>query len=347
MKKLKIGIIGAGNISDRHLYAYSLNDNVEIIAICDKNYARAEKKAKQFDIPYVFSNYNTLLNMKNLDAVSICVWNVLHKEVAISALKNKKHIFLEKPPALNYNETKDLFSEYKKTSGIIFHCGFVLRYSEHAELAKKLIDDNKIGDIYYAKASWLRKSGSPEGWFTNKELSGGGPLIDLGIHMIDLCWYLMGKPRIICSHGHINNRLKNRKNLSNTAQYYASDTNTNIYNVEDFANALISFNKNSSLYVDVSYSLHMNVKEKIEVTLYGEKGSITIHPNLHVETELYDQFCNFEIKTSAPYIDFDKSHIKEINHFVDCCINNFEQGTTIKDSLEIMKVISSIYSNNS
>ncbi|NJH86280.1 gfo/Idh/MocA family oxidoreductase [Staphylococcus agnetis] len=342
MKKLNVGVIGAGNISIRHLNAYASNDSVNILAICDIDLNRAKQQADNYNIPYIFSNYEDLLKIKDLDAVSICVWNSLHKEVALAALSANKHIFLEKPPALNYEETKEL-SIAHQSKNVILHVGFVLRHSEHIELSKQIIESGKLGEIYYAKASWLRRAGSPKGWFTKKSLSGGGPLIDLGIHMIDICWYLMGKPRIISSQGHTNNTLGPRDNVNVSNTYLSIDKKSYQYDVEDFANALLTLENGASIYIDVSHNLHMEVNEKIEVTLYGEKGSLKISPNLIIDTELLNKFCTLKIETTSSYIDFDMSHKKEVDFFVKSCLNNSETNSSIVDALSIMEVISNIY----
>src|SRR6185312_10879237 len=130
-------------------------------------------------------------------------------------------------------------------------------------------------DIYYAKGSCIRRLGNPGCWFADKERSGGGPMIDLGVHMIDICWYLMGKPKVKSVSGNVYQKLGNRSNVQNLSFYKAADYDANKNTVEDMANALVRFENGASLFVDVSFTAHAK-KDEISLKLYGDKGGAEV-----------------------------------------------------------------------
>src|SRR5699024_6503895 len=130
------------------------------------------------------------------------------------------------------------------------------RHGDNTKVLKQFIDNGDLGEIYYAKASCLRRLGNPGGWFSDHSKSGGGPLIDLGVHFIDHIWYLMGKPRPVSVSGNTYKNLGNRSHIQNLSFYKAADYDPSLNDVEDLANALIRFENGASLYIDMSFTLH-------------------------------------------------------------------------------------------
>ena len=195
-KKLKIAVIGTGSISREHLDAYKENPNVEIYALCDINKERVEKRAAEYNVPLerTFTDKDEMFKaLPEIDAVSVCTWNSAHAECSIAALNAGKHVLCEKPMAMNEEEAKEMKAAADK-AGKLLMIGFVRRHGNDCALLKDYIDKGYLGEIYYAKAQYLRRNGNPGGWFGDKSRSGGGPLIDLGVHVIDLVRYLMGNP---------------------------------------------------------------------------------------------------------------------------------------------------------
>ena len=129
-----------------------------------------------------------------IDAVSVCAANYAHAELTIKALRAGKHVLCEKPMALNAEEARQM-KEAADRNGKLLMIGFVRRYGNDCKIMEDFVNSGYFGDIYYSKATYLRRNGNPGGWFGDKSRSGGGPLIDLGVHVIDLTRYLMGKPR--------------------------------------------------------------------------------------------------------------------------------------------------------
>ncbi|HEX2926812.1 MAG TPA: Gfo/Idh/MocA family oxidoreductase, partial [Ruminiclostridium sp.] len=277
MKKVKIGIIGAGNISEVHIAGYKALDNVELYAVCDINEERARNSAEKNGFKHVFTDYNEMLKMPELDAVSVCTWNSVHAPATIAALKAGKHVICEKPMALNSKEAMEM-EKTAKENGKILMIGFVRRFGNDAKVLKDFIEGGMMGEMYFAKASYLRRAGCPGGWFSDKKRSGGGPLIDLGVHVIDLVRYLMGKPKVVSVSGTTFSKLGQRNNLKSTKGYVASDTG-DIFDVEDLALATIRFDNGAVLSVEASFSL--NLKEDTgSIELFGTKAGAKLDPGL-------------------------------------------------------------------
>ncbi|MFJ5760313.1 Gfo/Idh/MocA family protein [Neobacillus sp. NPDC093182] len=344
MGKLKIGVIGAGSISDMHLQSYVKNERVELYAVCDMNEERAEEKAKQYGAATFYGDYPSLLANKEIDAVSICTWNNSHAEIAIAALNAGKHVLVEKPLCTTVEEAKKIQETVKQT-GKVLQVGFVRRYASNTKILKEFIDTDELGEIYYAKASCLRRLGNPGGWFSDKERSGGGPLIDIGVHVIDICWYLMGKPKVKSITGNTYYKLGNRSNVKNLSFYKAADYDPEKNTVEDMANALIRFENGASLMVDVSFTLHAK-KDEITVKLYGEKGGVEVEPELSIITEKHNTILNVTPQVDSLTFDFVQGFQNEIDHFVLTCLGETETLSPVEDGLEMMKILCGIYESS-
>lgn len=344
MDKIHIGVIGAGSISDVHLQAYAKNGDAEIMAISDLNKTRAQEKAEKYGAKKVYTDYQELLADKDIDAVSICVWNNLHAEISIAALDAGKQVLIEKPLSMTVEEAKQIEKAVHRNKKLL-QVGFVRRHASNTKLLKEFVDNGELGEIYYAKASCLRRLGNPGGWFADKGKSGGGPLIDLGVHVIDICWYLMGRPKVKSVSGNTYNKLGNRNNIQNLAFYKAADYDSSKNTVEDMANALIRFENGASLLVDVSFTLHAKQNE-MSVKLYGDKGGAELEPELSIVAEKHNTILNVSPQVDNLTLDFVQGFQNEIDHFVDCCLNGNESNSPVEDGVEIMKILSGIYESS-
>ncbi|NOU92275.1 gfo/Idh/MocA family oxidoreductase [Paenibacillus sp. LMG 31456] len=344
MSKLRIAVIGAGSISDVHFNSYVNNEEVELVAVCDLIEERARAKADKYGARKVFTNYNDLLADPEIDAVSICTWNNTHVEISIAALEAGKHVLVEKPMSTDINKALEL-QEAVKRSGKKLQVGFVRRYSGSAKVLKQFIDAGELGDIYYAKASILRRLGNPGGWFSDKERSGGGPLMDIGVHIIDLCWYLMGRPKVVSVTGNTYKKLGNRSNINNLNFYKAADFDASKNTVEDLANALIRFENGASLYVDVSFALHAKASCS-QVEIFGDKGGAEIEPSFVIVSEKHDTILNMHPQVDHPGFNFEEAFQNEINHFVNSVLGRTDLISPVEDGVEITKILCGIYESS-
>ncbi|WP_349408601.1 Gfo/Idh/MocA family oxidoreductase [Pseudalkalibacillus sp. SCS-8] len=338
---MKVGVIGAGNIAEFHLQGYQLLKDVEIFAVCDLNRERAKQKAERYGAAHAFEDYKDLLALDEIEAVSICTWNDTHSEIAIAALDAGKHVLVEKPLCMSMEEASRI-REAVERNNQIFQVGFVRRHGVNARILKEFIDKGELGDIYYAKTSCIRRLGNPGGWFADKKRSGGGPLIDLGVHMIDLCWYMMGRPKVQAVVGNTYNRLGNRSNVQNLDFYKAADYDPDINSVEDMANGLIRFENGASLAVDVSFTLHSK-QDELNAKLYGTSGGAELEPELQIITEKHNTILNATPQIDTLTFDFDKGFHREIEHFIRSCHGLEEPISPVEDGVEVMKMLHGIY----
>lgn len=344
MSKVRIAVIGAGSISEMHLKSYQNNPDAELYAICDLNEERAKAKAEKYGITRIYTDYKELLADPGIDAVSICTWNNSHAPISIAALDAGKNVLTEKPLCMTVNEALAV-EEAVHRSGKTLQVGFVRRYASNTRIIKSFLENDELGEIYYAKASCIRRLGNPGGWFSDVERSGGGPLIDVGVHVIDLCWYLMGRPKVKSVSGNTYKRLGNRANVKNLAFYKAADYDASHNTVEDMANALIRFENGASILVDVSFTLHAK-EDELTVKLYGDKGGAELEPQLSIIMEKHDTILNLTPQINNLSFDFVVGFQDEINYFIEVCQGKKETISPVQDGVEMMKILCGIYESS-
>ncbi|MCL2512939.1 MAG: Gfo/Idh/MocA family oxidoreductase [Oscillospiraceae bacterium] len=341
--KIKTAIIGTGCISNEHINGYINNPNTELYALCDINPERVSAMAEKYGIPSgrTFTDKNEMLKaLPEIDAVSVCTWNSAHAECSIAALEAGKHVLCEKPMAMNAREAEAMKAAADK-AGKLLMIGFVRRHGNDAKLILDYAKTGFFGDIYYAKAAYLRRHGCPGGWFGDKSRSGGGPLIDLGVHVIDLVRYLLGNPKPVSIYGATFQKLLNRPNVKTSVGYTSAEAgNNDIFDVEDLASALIRFAGGAVLSVEASFSL--NIKSgRGDIELFGTKAGATLDPiEFFTEMNGYMVDVNFPMKTS---LSFDGLFKNEINHYVDCIVNGTECIAPAEDGVQMMRILDGVY----
>lgn len=204
MKEIGIGIIGFGFMGKTHTYGYktiplyydNLPFKIKLVGVCDVNRETAEYAKEMQGFQFSTSDPDDILQREDIDIVNICTPNIFHKDTVIKALKAGKHIYCDKPLAISYEETREIIKEIGSSS-VITQMALQYRYFPVTMRAKELIDEGSIGQVLSFRASYLH-SGSvdpnkPLGWKQDKKFGGGGVLFDLGSHVIDLMYYLLGK----------------------------------------------------------------------------------------------------------------------------------------------------------
>ena len=344
MDKLKVAVIGNGGISGVHLRGYSLNPDVEIYALCDINEERLNRRGDEYHVDPArrFTDVNEMLAAcPEIEAVSVCTWNAAHAQCAIAALNAGKHVLCEKPMAMTVEEAEAMQAAAEKNNRLLM-IGFVRRFGNDCAIMKDFIDNGYFGDIYYAKATYLRRKGCPGGWFGDKARSGGGPLIDLGVHIIDLCRYLMGNPKPVSVYGATFNKLGNRSNIKSQVGYVSQTReNEDIFNVEDLATAMIRFDNGSVLQIEASFSLNIEKDEGV-LQFFGTKAGAKLDPELTIYSEMNDYMTNVKLANSTA-LSFDGLFENEINHFVECVRTGKPCRNPAQDGVTLMKILTGIY----
>ncbi len=341
MGKIRVGIIGVGSISAEHIESYLKNENVELYAFADINPAQLKKRGEQYGITRLYEDYHDLLALKEIDAVSVCVWNNNHAPCTIDALNAGKHVLCEKPMALNADLARQM-KEAAEKNGKLLMIGFVRRYGNDCRVLKDFIDNGYFGDTYYAKATYLRRAGSPGGWFGDKARSGGGPLIDLGVHVLDLTRYLMGNPKPVSVYGATFSKLGDRREIKGRGGYTSiSKSSKDVFDVEDAVTALIRYDGGQVVSLEASFSLNIQ-KDFSAIELFGTKAGAKLDPELHIYTDMNGYMVSSDLATPTA-LSFNGLFANEINHFVDCVINGTECISPAEDGVILMKIIDAIY----
>ncbi len=344
MKTLKAAVIGVGGISNEHINGYIKNPNVELYAFCDINEAQLKKMAEKYGVPAerCFLNKDEMLAaLPEIDIVSVCTWNAAHAECSIAALNAGKDVICEKPMAMNTQEAEQMLAA-AKANGKLLQIGFVRRYGNDADVMRDFIDSGKFGEIYYAKATYLRRNGNPGGWFGDKSRSGGGPLIDLGVHVIDLSRYLCGNPKPISVYGATFQKLFNRPDIKVGKGYQSVSAGAeDICDVEDLATALIRFDNGLVLSVEASFSLNIKNGEG-NIQFFGTKAGAKLDPQVEIFSQENGYLVDLSFNNDTS-LSFDGLFCREINHFVDCVLNGTPCIAPAEDGVEIMKILDAVY----
>ncbi|MDA1044292.1 MAG: Gfo/Idh/MocA family oxidoreductase, partial [Verrucomicrobia bacterium] len=211
MAKLKIGMIGAGAISRSHCHGVNSHPDAEMVAIADINAKRRNAVKKEYGIAKGYASVKEILADDELDAVCIGLPNYLHAPTAIAAFEAGKHVLLDKPFALNIDEAKAVVAASKK-AGKVFTVGMNQRFPANAQTVRALVKRGDIGKIYHARAFWRRRAGAPKfgTWFGDKRQAGGGCLLDIGVHLLDLCLFTMDNFEPVSASGAVYTKFGNR-----------------------------------------------------------------------------------------------------------------------------------------
>ena len=288
MDETKVGIIGAGGIAGgKHLPGHRNVEGVSIIAVCDIDRQRAENFAKQHDIKHVFTDYNDLVAMPELDAVSVCTPNNFHAPPTIAALEAGKHVICEKPIAGNANDGQAMV-DAQKASGKVLQIGLQSRFGTEARTLRKLYEDGFFGDIYYARAMAMRRRGVPASpSFITKSIAGGGPLIDIGVHILDVLLWMIGTPKPIEAFGSIAQKFGHQADVINPWGKWTPAQ----FDVEDFAMGVIRFEGGLTVTLETAWASHI---ENTGTTFFmGDRAGATYGP-ARIYTDKEGEMLDYE-----------------------------------------------------
>ena len=341
MSKFKIGIIGAGSMSKMHLDAYGMLTNVEVTAICDIIPEHVREKAEQFKVPKTYSDHKRMFSECDLDAVSIITPNHLHAPITLDALNAGLHVLCEKPPAMNAQQAVSMADCAKSNNRLLMY-GFVFRFMDKVSAVKELQQNGMFGDIYYGKAGIVRRCENPGGWFCNSSYSRGGPLIDLGVHIIDLAMYLMDNSNPATVFASTFNKMGSRNNIKGYSWYHAAAFDSPIHDVENLAVALIKFKNDATLFIETSYASHIKA-EKVYMDLVGDRGGVTVEPGLEIFSEQHDYLMDIKPVLDDTTFNWEKAVKNEIRHFIQCIQDDSPCLSSAEDGVKVMKVIDAIY----
>lgn len=282
MKKIKIGMIGCGGIANqKHFPALKNNADLnEIVAFCDVKIERAEAAAKEFGAPSakVYTDYRELLANSEVEVVHICTPNVSHSEIAIAAFEAKKHVYCEKPMSHRADEAEKMVAAWKK-SGMQFTVGYQNRFRPEVQNLHASCEKGELGDIYYGKAHAVRRRGVPTwGVFMDKEAQGGGPLIDIGTHALDITLWCMNNYEIDSVSGSVFYKLGKLEQATEGNLFGPWDPKT--YEVEDSAVGFVKMKNGATIALEASWALNILESREASTTLCGTAAGAEIHSGM-------------------------------------------------------------------
>ena len=322
MEKIKIGVIGLGGVAQLvHLPNLSKMPNVEVSAVAETNKNRLQTISEKFSIKQKFSNYKDLLEKSEVDAIIVATPTSTHKDIAIDCLQAGKDVLVEKPLARTYLEAKQVLDAAKKAKKKLM-VGMNLRYRPDTMILRSLMNSNEIGEPFYIKCGWIRKQSSSEKWFTKKEQSGGGVIIDLGIHLLDMALWLLGYPEV------------------------ASVATTNFYHytksVEDTSISCIKCKNSAVVNLEVSWSLPVE-KDHFFFDVFGTKGSFSSNP-FRLYKKVENDYINLTpTQVDNPSVLFKKSYLNELKSFIGAIQGLNPVFSSGEEAVHRMKVIEAMY----
>jgi predicted dehydrogenase len=270
---VRVGVIGVGWAGQQHLTAYEALADVQVVALAGLEEPARSALAARYGIERHVARWEDLLELDGIDAVSVAVPTYLHAPIAIAALERGLHVLSEKPIARNEAEAHSMV-EAARAAGRVLHVGFNHRERGDIHKLKDIIDAGRLGRPYYAKAWWLRRSGIPGlgSWFTTAELAGGGPLIDVGVHLLDYSLFLLGNPTITAVSASTYDLLASGGFGFNPESTKTSVAGSTGFDVEDLATVFIRLQDGGTLLVEASWAAHRTDGDEFGITLYGSKG---------------------------------------------------------------------------
>lgn len=327
--KVRVAVIGCGAIAQVvHLPLLSKMSDIQLLALSDPDKTKLAMLADKYGVPQFFTDHQQCLKLDEVDAVHICTPNHLHAEMAIDALCAGKHVLVERPVSRTVEEAESMVAESKKRKKILM-VGMNQRFRPDAMILKNFVEGNELGKIFYTKAGWLqrRESWNPKAWARKKQTAGGGVFMDLGISILDLSLWLMGKPKVVSVYAAMYNHFQKE-------------------GIEDSSACMIRLENQAVLSVEVSWTLLME-HDFMYTNLFGTAGGALLNP-LRIHKEMQGNLVNITpTKIERPESNHRKSYEYEIRHFIESIKNNRPVISNGEEALSVMKIAQAIYQSAS
>ncbi len=339
-KKFRIAFIGCGGIAGTHINALKTMPDVEIVAGVDIDPARLTNMEEKHGVTSLYKDWKTMLKEVRPDAVSVCTPNGVHMQPTIDALNAGCHVIVEKPMAMNPAECVKMIDAAKKNKKKLT-IGFQYRYHPSSQFLKKAADAGEFGDIMFVKCQALRRRGIPNwGVFGQKKLQGGGPMIDIGVHVIEMAHYVMGSPRPVAATGNCWTYLGDKPNKKIVSTWPDWDYKT--YTVEDLAIGSIRFDNGAILHIEAMFAGHIE-KDVWNFNLMGTKGGANWDP-----PQVYSDRLGHMTNTSPGFLpgtDFGAMFKIKLRNFIDSATIGTPQEAPGEAGLAVQKILSGVYSS--
>jgi predicted dehydrogenase len=345
-RPLRVGVVGLGYAGEQHLKNFVRMPNVEAVALAGLEGERLRELGGRYGVQNLHESWEELVARDDLDVVSIGAPNHLHAPIAIAALKGGRHVLCEKPLARTGAEAEGIVRAAREADRAV-HVAFTQRERGDVQALKRHVEEGNLGRIYHAKATWMRRNGIPGmgGWFTSKEMAGGGPLIDLGVHMIDMALFLMGDPEVqsvsCATYAELGPR--GRGGRSDFGLMQGEDP----YEVEDLATAFIRLSGGATLNLEAGWAVYRESSDDFGVTLYGTEGGAEMKVRNYGTADTVRIFTDVAGVPAVvtPEIQPREGHYAVVRRFVETLRAGGWAGQYGDDGLDRARIIDACYAS--
>lgn len=333
--KLQVGMVGVGGIGfDQHLPGWAKVPFAELLAIADVSQEAMDRVGKVVPVSYRFQDWHKLVQLPDLDIVDICTPNQTHSPITLAALECGKHVLCEKPLATTSTEVRRM-QHAAHRAGRVLMAAQHFRFDPGSRQLKGLIDGGLLGDIYYARAQWLRRRLlPPRATFIEQRLSGGGPAFDIGVHVLDLAYWFLGAPEPVSVSAFVAAKLAHRGDLTGAW----GDWDRERFDVEDFAAGFIRFANGAALTLEASWLAFQPERELIRLQCFGTRGG-AIWPDGVVAGET--NRTPWDLRVHEPAKGF--AHHEEIMHFALAVRDGLPSPVPVEQSLNVTRILEGLY----
>jgi predicted dehydrogenase len=334
-KKLRMGFIGAGGIAQAHMTNLKRFEDVELVAAADVSEASLQRSRNEHGIRNVYRDWKEMLKKEDLQAVSVCTPNGLHMQPTLDAFRAGCHVLVEKPLAMNAKEGQKMLDAAER-AGKKLVIAFQWRFHPKTQFIKSMADQGAFGNILFMRCQAIRRRGIPNwGVFGRKELQGGGPMIDIGVHIMEMAHYVMGSPEPVAATGNIFRYIGDKP--SDVACMWPKwDHKT--YTVEDLAIGHIRFANGAIMQVEASFAAH--AKDAWNFQMMGEKGGVEFDP-LTIRTDEN----GYMIDKTPAFVGDEDCFTRKMRAFVDTALHGTPSESSGEAGLMIQKMIDGIYAS--
>jgi len=344
---INVGIIGCGGIAfGKHMPSLKKLADVRLVAFCDIDREKAERAAKEFgeSSSKTYTDYQELLKDKSIDVVHVCTPNNTHAEITIAALESGKHVMCEKPMAKTYAEAKAMVEAAKRT-GKKLTIGYQNRFRQDSQYLHKLCREGILGDIYFAKGLAIRRRAVPTwGVFLDEEKQGGGPLIDIGTHALDLTLWMMGnyEPKVVL--GTAYHKLGKKANAANAWGPWDPEK----FTVEDSAFGFIVMKNGATIILESSWALNTLEVDEAKCLLSGTEGGADMKDGLRINGERFGELYTTRVDLDGGGVDFYEGKAEsaadlEARLWIESIIHDTEPVVKPEEALVVTRILEAIY----
>ncbi|MBU3111132.1 Gfo/Idh/MocA family protein [Clostridium lacusfryxellense] len=349
-KKLKVAIIGCGGIANgKHMPSLAKINEIEMVAFCDLQIDKAEDAAKKYGIigSKVYTDYKELLKDESIDVVHVCTPNRSHSFITVDVLEAGKHVMCEKPMAKTSGEARKMLDAAKKT-GKKLTIGYQNRFRADSKYLKSICVNGDLGDIYFAKAHAIRRRAVPTwGVFLNEFEQGGGPLIDIGTHALDLTLWMLDnyKPKYVV--GNVYHKLSKKENAANAWGPWDPSK----FNVEDSAFGFITMENGATIVVESSWALNSLEVGEAQTSLCGTEGGADMKDGLRINGENLSRLYETKVDFESSGVAFNEGISEdpadtEARQWIDCILNDKEPVVKPEEALVVTQILEAIYESS-